>query len=870
MKRQVESLQTRLEEVRIEAEDRASTLQKQHKAALDTAMEKAQQNGQAELRNLKKRHQDAVSQVRLNAQKQAAAQLTDLEKSHQKELETLQSSTSEAHQGDVMRLETEHQTKVAELKSRLREEQEAEISSKEAAYQSEMTALQARVDAALTGQAEAERTVALLRKQAAKTDRRSLESKASAEDQVVNLQKENEDLSRQLSLIQSSLRDSQKNGGSGSSSPTSGPEHGEVASLKLQLDNIEEERLAMRRAMEKRSVEKLELVRQNDFLVKELEVLLAQRSKAKKSSTRMADALVQTESFISEPKVDLSSVQIFKDQASSRPMTPLSPGQRQAKDEIEMAWNTRSFEDYLDNARTELSQLGSVISANENLFAKKISEHVGELQRAKDQLAADYDAKINGLAADKEMVEAMVLTKQQAAFAKERKELVDNYTLGPVNSNSSTDSADRNSTALRNAEERLVADYNKKIFRRKSQIALKHAEEFQNLTREYDRKVAELLDNRSNLEGDLSIDPTQFEQDMGELQGELQTRSARLAERYSTSGEQRNVGASPSPMPSEHGLRPLSIRRQSSASPAGVARLSPSPMPSEPGSRPQSTRRQSPTSPAGEHRVSTSPMPSESGMRPHSMRRRSPTSPAVEERARPPTRTSTPRTSLSLPRSSSVPRAALAVDNSGARAASQSSRSSEKHPPVPQLSLMRVKTPSDVNSTPARGATSPLNGPSSPLPTTPSAMASSPPAKMPTSSPGKMPMSSPTLRRTSQQISPQPPSRQSVRGTSDSPQHLSVGPSRLEQRPIPRQSSYVKGEVNPRVLEPSKLGFLRRVVDKISSPSEPPRPGSSSSAHSTSTLKLGHRARQKSTRLSSGMIYYRAPKQSPPARPYDL
>lgn len=781
-----QDLDARLEDAQFEAEETALATAKQHKAALDAAVERTRQSGQAELRNSKRRHQDAVFQVRAYAQKQAAASITDLEKTHQKELEqcvadllashreelgNLRKSTSEAHQGHIMRLETEHQTSLAELESKLQDEREAELASKHADYRSEVAALQARLDASLTGQAEAERAVALLRQQVVKTDRRSLESKASAEDQVATLQRENDDLTKQLTLVQCTLRDLQKRGGSGHSSPTSEIGHGELASLRLQLDNLEEERLAMRRTLEKRSVEKLELARQNDFLVKELEVLLAQRSRAKKSTTKMVDALVQTEGLISEPKVDLASVQALKAKArtSIRPSTPLSPGQRQAKDEIEMAWTTRSFEEYLDNARTELSQLGSVISANESLFARKISEHVGELQRAKDQLAADYDARISSLAADKDKMEVMVLAKQQAAFAKDRKELVDSYSAESINSR--TDPLNRQSVALRTAEERLVADYNKRIIRRKSQIALKHAEEFQNLTRDYDRKFADLLDNKSRLEGDLSIDPAKFEQDIGELQ----TRSAKLADRSTKhDSHQQDVRATPSPMPSDDGLKPRLLRRPS------------------------------------------------------------PTSPAEGGRSRRMVRTSTPRTSLSIPRSPGFP------DKNGTSA----TPTSPKHPPVPQLSLLRIKTPSDVHSAQARSVSSPIAS----------------------SSPVISPMS-PKLRRTSQQISPQPPPRLSSRVKGDTAQDLSIEPSQFEQEQFRRQSSYVRGGAKP-VLEPSKPGFLRRVVDRLSSESSSgPR---SSSATSPPSAKLGHRAGAKSTKLSSGLIYYQAPKQSPPPQPYEL
>ncbi|KAK1064442.1 hypothetical protein LTR33_012063, partial [Friedmanniomyces endolithicus] len=71
---------------------------------------------------------------------------------------------------------------------------------------------------------------------------------------------------------------------------------------------------------------------------------------------------------------------------------------------------------------------------------------------------------------------------------------------------------------LRTAEERLVSEYNRRIAKRKSQIALKHAEDFQFLTQDYDRKIIDLLNDKEKLEGDLSVEPERFEHDLDDLE----------------------------------------------------------------------------------------------------------------------------------------------------------------------------------------------------------------------------------------------------------------------------------------------------------------------------------------------------------------
>lgn len=799
-----------------EAREKAAFVEQEHRAALEAAVERSRQSGQAEVRNLKKRHQDAVAQIRSNAQKQTAALLTELEQSHANELqagleearaaiEKARQESTEYHQGDMLRLETEQQSQLTELENRLQSEKEAELSQRQSAFALEIAALQSRLDASFTGHAEAERALAGLRQQVSQAERRTVEAKQSSDEEVTSLKKEKEDLTSQLEKVQTTLRELQSKYSTGANTPKMSSTNEELASIKLQLDSMEEERAGMRLTLQKKLDEKTELSRQNDFLIKELEALLAQRARPGPPARNTSDALVQTEQLISEPKVDLASIKQIQSEKrkSLRPVTPMSPGRRQAKDEVDMAWSARSFEDYLQDAHAELSELGSVITANEQLFSRKIEEHVGELQRAKDQLALDYQAKLEKLAGDKERMEKMVTSTQVAAFARDRKDLVAQYDADfddPGEQAAMLSSLPvGKARALRTAEQRLVQDYNKRIAKRKSQIALKHAEKFQSITQEYDRKIAELLNNRHRLEGDLSLDPSRFEDEFGDLRTQSEQLRAEKAQSAYNS--------------------PQTVRTKM-----------------------------------------TAPAEDEFTLRPRRQR-------ASDERPQMIHRTSNPRNSTSLPRSSlherrvspeppAMPRVPFPGSRDSPEATSQPFRGRERYAPAPQRSLMRAKGPSDVHPRPQQR------------------VASAP-------SPTKRPAS----RRTN--------------GNDITAHDLSVSAADFERSTASERSPHLHQDKRSR----SKPGFLRRVKDRISLDGHRPhvphfsRPVSSSgrpasrSADQTPTrleptrepeseapasetsvpagpaFQKGRRSRSK--QLSSGMIYYQAPRQKSPVVEYD-
>jgi hypothetical protein len=509
----------------------------EHKSQLDAALARTRQMSEADAKKLKRRHQDAVAEVRLIMQNQSKMALAELEEKHKKVLEAANKGleqrvkqsravSSETHQAEIMRLESETQVKLGELERRLQAQKSRELDEKQLVYSAELTALQARLDATLTGQAEAERALAVVRKQGAEGEKRILEVKSSMEEQLKTLREEKSELASQLRHSRASLKDFEsklvdddveipetnvKTPIKASPSPATPSRRTSMHAAEFNIARLEQELAAAQILAQRRLEEKSEMVRQNDFLIKELEVLLAQRSHGKATtSAGRSDALVQTEPLISEPKVDQFAMRQIKAemQSSQRPPTPLTPEKKQAREEIDRAWHGRSFEGYLRQAQIELSELDDVINANEVLFAQKLQEHAGDLQTARDRLALEFQEKFDKLTSEKIRMEKMVTVKQQAAFAEERQRLIDIHSLDFGDNSVLPQSS---SAALQTAEQRAVADFAKRLEHRKLEIALKHAEQFQALTREYDQRLAALLQGKEAAPSDLVEDAMKFE-----------------------------------------------------------------------------------------------------------------------------------------------------------------------------------------------------------------------------------------------------------------------------------------------------------------------------------------------------------------------
>ncbi|SMR48203.1 unnamed protein product [Zymoseptoria tritici ST99CH_1E4] len=641
-----------------EGESATST---QRDDADDSAAVKARQSRRAEVRSMKRRHQDAIAHVRSTAQKQYAAQITELEEAHQRELKAAEEriavleqsrqhepgggegSTAKMHQDEISRVEHEYQSKVTNLERQLQDRRAVQGFADQGDHQSIIQDLKARLDASLRAQAEAEKSLVALRRQDEGSDKGSRERRGS-DPQLHALQPENRNPKKQVSFSSLNLRRSR--GGSGRISPVAGSSV-DVASLNMRMANIEEEREALRKSLAKRSEERLDLLRQNDFLVKKLEVSLSRSSKVQRPSAAVSDAVVQTDDSTLEAKAEFSVLHSGGERVRFRPETPSSPVQDQSRGDDGMIHMTS--EEYLDNAASELSGSGSVISHNESPFQRKIPEHVDGLQKSKDELAADYTTKIESLTSNKERMEETLEQKQQAILAKEREELLatfgapehgvfdhDMVELPALESLPALEGLSAAQViALRAAEQKLVVDYHRRLASRKSQIALKHDYEFQRLTAEYNREVDELLDDRSKLEGDLSVEPSKFERDLDQI-----NKSSLTLETERGRATRRDV------------------------SPHSIV----SPLRSSDSGRPKSPAVRSPVSPA--------------------------TTPGASRRIR---LTTSPPPSDSLPRSTSK-RIVLVPeeDEMGQDTIYHPLRSPERHAPVQQHSLMRTKSPSKM------------------------------------------------------------------------------------------------------------------------------------------------------------------------------
>jgi len=374
-------------------------------------------------------------------------------------LKTLETDLEQArlsHKNEIEQVYKQQHDARIELEQQLQETREkfAHNLSKESSMRQEISSLRTRLDAELTGHAEAERAMAEMRRQ-------KLEEASSKEE-----------LHNQIAALQDKLKRIEEKSGDGEELTadedqrpskvteivTESSHSDDLVALKQQLTAAEQDRKEARGLFQQKLSETTELSRQNEFLVRELESLMAQLSTPKSPALNRTDAEVQTDSPRSrkqsksqsargpidsvvesnndpqsssiydpsnvrvEQKADMSTLWVTKGKPtnSSRPAeatrTLNGPFVANVEDGSGRASKARSFEDYLQTAQQELSELGSVISKNEALFAQKIQEHVGELQRAKNQLAADYKQEFDALIAQREKLDRDAQYKGEPHF----------------------------------------------------------------------------------------------------------------------------------------------------------------------------------------------------------------------------------------------------------------------------------------------------------------------------------------------------------------------------------------------------------------------------------------------------------------------
>ncbi|KAK5009420.1 hypothetical protein LTR60_005204, partial [Cryomyces antarcticus] len=212
---------------------------------------------------------------------------------------------------------------------------------------------------------------------------------------------------------------------------------------------------------------------------------------------------------------------------------------------------------YLHDAQAELSELGAVISANETLFAAKIQEHVDGLRTAKEQLTMEYREKFDTLLEEKAKLEENLAMEREKEIRKlkmmnrraddgkrerpgvlptqspESSNVPRQFGTGFLESSSPPHSPNAELRLSPTDTDAKIAEYDRRIAKRKSQMLERHAKSMQDLTAQYDTRMAQLLQDRDGLENDLSIGPAEFE----EISEEMMRRSVGLeSERWNSEG----------------------------------------------------------------------------------------------------------------------------------------------------------------------------------------------------------------------------------------------------------------------------------------------------------------------------------------------
>ncbi|KAK3110449.1 hypothetical protein LTR53_015248, partial [Teratosphaeriaceae sp. CCFEE 6253] len=739
------ALDRALSDAGVNSDAAMATLRSGHEEELARVREAGEKENQALISKLESEHQAALATALSNAafdhESKSKAQVDghgmDIERMRGNltaELTVLRSEVGQAaelREEETCKTGEEREQSRAELADHLQkaEEKASDVLAKQEYMSAEIAGLQARLDAENAGRTQAEQSLAETRRLHEDDSTRAAEAGADAQRQLVVLHGEHNDLRKEHDQAISTLRELQ-----GISTKTDSREpppsqlSEEVIALKQRLSLAEQERSEAQAFVQQKLDEKAELAEQNESLVRQLEMLKSRMSRSEPSSGERLDSGSQTDTVISvrshrsSPRGSSVSLPVSLDTKAenrksagipierdfarpnsqslhdrARPATPQSTKRQHISSQLatssrsqkriadlkgERIGKTRSFEDYLQQAQAELSELGSVITANEALFALKIQEHVGDLQRAKDDLAAEYKEKFDDLLTDKTMREKDAMSRGVEDFTKDRNRLLADNGIEdnePSAQNALLTSLPLNQAkALRTAEERLVSEYNRRIAKRKSQIALKHAEDFQSLTQQYDRHIAELLSDKEKLEGDLSVEPERFEQDLDELEVKSVQLEAEKARSFQDSPDSRREVqdlASDQSSPEVGRAHAASIRRFPAPSPT------PSPAPA----------------------ASPAPAPV---LAPATSIATAPSSPPL------PVLTSTPRTPSSIPKRPFYPGSRGSLDATsqprGPRITTTDSRPktpisptqrraspSERHPPLPQRSLMRVKSPPD-------------------------------------------------------------------------------------------------------------------------------------------------------------------------------
>ncbi|KEQ90706.1 hypothetical protein AUEXF2481DRAFT_534738 [Aureobasidium subglaciale EXF-2481] len=159
--------------------------------------------------------------------------------------------------------------------------------------------------------------------------------------------------------------------------------------------------------------------------------------------------------------------------------------------------------------------MGRVITASEALFTQKLKEHIDSLERARNQLNQAYKQRFDAMADDtarrEEQLESQHETELEAARNKLRASFAEHLDHDGVKT-MATAPSEGNVDEFQMQDRKLVTEHAERLANRRSQVQHHHHLQFQALSEEYDKKIAELLGEKDMLDSDLSIGPERFEE----------------------------------------------------------------------------------------------------------------------------------------------------------------------------------------------------------------------------------------------------------------------------------------------------------------------------------------------------------------------
>ncbi|KAG9579466.1 hypothetical protein KCU97_g12427, partial [Aureobasidium melanogenum] len=293
----------------------------------------------------------------------------------------------------------------------------------------------------------------------------------------------------------------------------------EEKKLETKLATVEHERQEAALTIAKLTSEKDDSSKEFDALASQLQNLTIELEQTKQSlvdnGTDSDSKLRTLETQLQETLAENAA--LSKQSQLLRPTTPLNKTISYGRSFSMGSLSQRSgAEDYFGRSESDFSDMSKVFSANEAVFVQKIKEHVDSLEHARDQLNHVYkqrfDAMLDERARREEQLESQHTTELEAA----RNKLRANYSQPLYNTGVKTSASntpfDGHVDEFQMEDTRLVSEHAERLANRKSQVQHHHNLQFQALSEEYDKKIAELLGEKDMLDSDLSIGPERFEE----------------------------------------------------------------------------------------------------------------------------------------------------------------------------------------------------------------------------------------------------------------------------------------------------------------------------------------------------------------------